>query len=101
MSRLIEEMHELAKGMYASGVIDECRMQEHEALYRIAQTPKYTGAQVKEIRTRLNLSESRFAGIIKTTERTVRAWESGARNPAGVFCLVLDLLNRKGLEALS
>ncbi len=89
MSRIIEEMHELAKDMYAAGVIDKHRMLEHEALYRAARTPKYTGEEVKEIRTRL-----------KTTENTVRAWEEGRRKPNGTVCLLLDLLNRKGIDAL-
>ena len=100
MSRIIEEMHELAKDMYAAGVIDKHRMLEHEALYRAARTPKYTGEEVKEIRTRLNLSESLLASLIKTTENTVRAWEEGRRKPNGTVCLLLDLLNRKGIDAL-
>ncbi len=100
MSRLIEELHESVKEMHALGVVDKQGMQEFEVLYRAAQTPKYTGEQVKEIRTRLNLSESLLASLIRTTENTVRAWEEGRRKPNGTVCLLLDLLNRKGIDAL-
>lgn len=100
MSRLIEELHELSKDMYAAGVIDKNRMLEHEALYRAALASEYTGEQIKEIRDRLNLSQTGFASIISTSKSTVRAWEEGKRKPRGPVCLLLDLLNRKGLDAL-
>lgn len=100
MSRIIEEMHETAKGLHASGVIDKRRMREYEALYRANNIPKYTGEDVKRLRGRLNVSQSALAIIINTSANTVRAWELGTKKPSGTSCLLLDLLHRKGIEAL-
>ena len=100
MSRIIEEMHETAKGLHASGVIDKRRMLEYEALYRANHVPQYTGEKVKALRGRLNMSQSALANIINTSTNTVSAWESGAKKPSGTSCLLLDILNRKGIEAL-
>ena len=98
-SRLIEEMRETAQGMQKAGLIDARRMREYEALYRASQVPQYTGDSVKELRTRLNISQTVLARVINTSAATVRAWEAGTKKPGGPSCKLLELLNRKGLEA--
>ncbi len=100
MSRIIDEMHETARGLHASGVIDKRRMLEYEALYRANHVPQFTGDQVKALRGRLNMSQSALAIIINTSVNTIRAWELNAKKPGGASCLLLDILNRKGIEAL-
>lgn len=40
MGRIIEEMHETAKSLHASGVIDKRRMRGYEALYRADHIPR-------------------------------------------------------------
>jgi len=40
-----------------------------------------------------------LAGIINTSAATVRAWEAGTKKPGGPSCKLLELLDRKGLEA--
>lgn len=99
-SRIIEEMQETAEGLFAAGLIDKRRMREYEALYRAHKTPKYDGAKVKELRSRLNVSQAVLAVIINTSAATVRAWEAGTKNPGGPSCKLLEILDRKGLEAL-
>ena len=100
-SRIIEEMHETARGLHKTGIIDARRMREHETLYLATQVPKYTGEKVKELRTRLNISQTVLACVINTSAATVRAWEAGMKNPGGPSCRLLELLDRKGLEAFS
>ena len=99
-SRIIEEMHETIQGLHAGGLIDERRMREFEALYRAHQVPQYTGDRVKELRIRLLVSQAALAIIINTSAHTVRAWEAGKKKPGGQSCLLLDILDRKGIEAL-
>ena len=99
-SRIIEEMHETIQGLHAGGLIDEPRMREFEALYRANQVPQYTGESVKELRARLRVSQAALAIIINTSAATVRAWEAGAKKPGGPSCKLLEILDRKGIEAL-
>ena len=99
-SRIIEEMRETALGLHAAGAIDKRRMMEHEAFYRANQVPQYTGENVKELRARLRVSQAALALIMNTSAATVRAWEAGAKKPGGPSCKLLELLERKGIEAL-
>ena len=99
-SRIIEEMRETALDLHAVGVIDKRRMREHEAFYRANQVPQYTGEHVKELRTRLHVSQAALAVIINTSAATVRAWEAGTKKPGGPSCKLLELLDRKGIESL-
>lgn len=99
-SRIIEEMHETIQGLHAGGLIDERRMRGLEALYRANHVPEYTGEKVKELRDRLQVSQTALAIIINTSAHTVRAWESGKKKPGGQSRLLLDILDRKGIEAL-
>ena len=99
-SRIIEEMRETMQGLHGGGLLDERRMREFEALYRTTQIPKYTGEEVKALRTRLQVSQAALGIIINTSAHTVRSWEAGTKKPGGQSCLLLDLLDRKGIEAL-
>ena len=99
-SRIITEMHQTMQRLHTGGLIDERRMRELEALYRANQVPEYTGDKVKELRDRLQVSQAALAIIINTSAATVRAWEAGTKNPGGPSCKLLEMLDRKGLEAL-
>lgn len=69
-----------------------------EALYAASQTPEYTGKDVKELRSRLNVSQSVLAALINTSASAVRAWEAGTKKPGGPSNKLLQLLDTKGLE---
>ncbi len=99
-SRISDEMHGTAQDLFTCGFIDKRRMDEHEALFRAHQVPQYTAESVKDLRHRLNISQSVLAAIINTSAATVRAWEAGSKQPGGPSCKLLDLLDRKGVEAL-
>jgi putative transcriptional regulator len=96
----MEEMYEAACELHEAGFIDKRRMSEHEALYRANQVPQYTSDTVKALRNRLNVSQSVLATIINTSAATVRSWEAGTKKPGGPTCKLLDVLDRKGIEAL-
>lgn len=96
-SRMLQEALETAQGLHRSGVIDMRRMHEYEAL--CVPVPKFTGEDVKELRSRINVSQSVLAQLINTSTSTVRAWETGQKNPGGPSCKLLDILNRKGIDA--
>ena len=99
-SRILDEMHGTAQDLFAGGFIDKRRMDEHEALFQAHQVPQYTAETVKGLRQRLNISQSVLAAVINTSAATVRAWEAGVKKPGGPSCKLLDLLERKGVEAL-
>ena len=61
-------------------------------IIKILPLPKYTGVQVKEIRNRLDLTQSVFAELMGVSAKTVEAWEAGKNIPNGPAQRMLDLL---------
>ena len=96
-SRLSEEMYETVQDMYACGLIDKRRFEEYQALHAASETPKYTGEEVKALRSRLNVSQSVLAALINPSPAAVRAWEGGTKKPGGPSNKLLHLLDQKGL----
>jgi putative transcriptional regulator len=48
---------------------------------REKRTPRYSGEDVKRIRTKLGLSQNGMALALGVSKRTVEAWESGRISP--------------------
>jgi putative transcriptional regulator len=55
---------------------------------------KYSDPDVKAIRERLDLSQSRFAAIIGVSVRTLQGWEQGRREPEGPAKALLRVVDR-------
>jgi len=49
---------------------------------------------VKDIRERLDLSQSEFARLIKVSVRTLQNWEQGNRRPTGPAEVLLELVGK-------
>jgi len=47
---------------------------------------------IKEIRSRINLSQSVFAKLLNVSPSSVRQWEQGKRTPSGSTKILLELL---------
>lgn len=55
----------------------------------------YKIADVKAIRTKLNVSQKELAAAINVSVDTVKSWEQRRRNPTGLASKVLNLLSRE------
>jgi putative transcriptional regulator len=98
-SRILDEMHETARGLHAAGLIDKRRMLEYDALC-LAPVPEYSSEKIRALRERHKLSQAVLASVLNTSLSTVRQWEIGKKHPSGPSLKLLNLLDRKGLEAL-
>jgi len=63
-------------------------------------TANRSKVQTKGIRTKLNLSQPVFAAVQNVTLSTVVQWEGGKKHPRGTSLKLLNLADRKGLEAI-
>ena len=79
----VQEMDEIAKGK--TGASRSFKFQEPE---------------VKAIRERVGLSQTRFAGLIGVSKRTLENWEQGRRHPTGPARALLRLLDKDPEYAL-
>lgn len=98
-SPLLQAVHDTAADLDRHGFIDKRRMQKIEALC-MAPVPDYDSARIRALRERLQLSQSVLAALLNTSDSTVRKWEQGDKSPSGPSLKLLNLLDRKGLDAV-
>lgn len=98
-TRLLDEVHEMATDLHSAALIDKRRMEEFDALCHLG-VPDMSPAQIRALRARANVSQAVFAAILNTSVSTIQKWEVGDKSPSGPSLKLLDLLARKGLEAL-
>jgi len=96
---ILYAVHETASDLYSVGFIDKKRMLKYDTLC-LAAVPTYDAQQVRELRNQHKLSQSVFASLLNTSLSTVRQWEIGEKHPSGPSRKLLNILERKGLEAL-
>ena len=61
----------------------------HEGKTSASRVTKFSIADVKAIRAKLNVSQQEFAEALGTSIDTVKSWESQRRNPTGLAAKVL------------
>ncbi|MDO8348532.1 MAG: helix-turn-helix domain-containing protein [Rugosibacter sp.] len=98
-SRLFEAVHETASDLHRLGFIDKRKMNKFDALC-LSPVPEYDSQKIRALRDQLHLSQAVLAAVLNTSLSTVRKWEVGDKHPSGPSLKLLDLLDRKGLEAV-
>ncbi len=99
-SPILDAVHETARGLHDAGVMSETTMREFDALC-LPPVKKYTAVEIKRIRSRHNVSQPVFAAYLNVTKSTVAQWEQGEKKPRGPSLKLLELVDRKGLMALT
>jgi putative transcriptional regulator len=98
-SRVLEAVHETARDLHRLGFIDKRKMRRFDALC-LDPVPAYGSDEIRALRDHLKLSQAVFAAVLNTSLSTVRKWEIGDKRPSGPSLKLLNLLDRKGLEAV-
>jgi len=97
---ILKSVHETANGLHKAGAMDEVTMREFDALC-LPPVKNFTPAQIKRLRRRYKASQSVFAAYLNTSPSTVQKWEQGQKKPNGPSLKLLNIVDEKGLEALS
>jgi putative transcriptional regulator len=98
-SRILEAVHETASDFRRLGFIDKRNMNKFDALC-LEPVPEYDSQKIRALRDHLQLSQAVLAAVLNTSLSTVRKWEVGDKHPSGPSLKLLNLLDRKGLEAV-
>ena len=98
-NRILEEIHETARGLNDAGLISKRRMGEFDALCHL-DVEYMSPTKIKRLRKKTNVSQAVFAAVLNTSLSTVQKWEIGDKKPSGPSLKLLNLIERKGLEAL-
>jgi len=96
---ILGAVHETAQGLAKAGVMDTVTLREFDALC-LPPVRLYTAEEIRDIRLRNKASQAVFAAYLNTSLSTVQKWEQGQKRPRGPSLKLLDLVDRKGLEAL-
>ncbi len=99
MSKILKAVHETARGLHASGGMSDLTMREFDALC-LPPVPEFTSTQVTKIRRKVKASQAVFGAFMNVRKSTVAAWNRDQK-PSGAAAKLLDLIDRKGLEALT
>ena len=97
--KILDTVHKTASGLHKAGVMGARTMREFDALC-LPPVKELTATQIKRLRTNNNASQAVFAAYLNTSSSTVQKWEQGKKKPNGPSLKLLNLVRRKGLEAL-
>lgn len=81
-----------------SSLKDAFHHAEGKLTCRVTQLPEpikeISPAEIKKIRSSLNVSQAVFAAILNVPTKTAISWESGARRPSRAALRLLDVAKR-------
>ena len=103
-SRLMREMLAMSKDMHALGIMDEATY--HKITMRdVGKTDTslpapFTGEEIRRLREQSHMSQAVFARCLNLTVGYVSQLERGAKRPSGPALALLDVIRRKGIEAI-
>jgi putative transcriptional regulator len=98
-SRIFDSVHDTAQGLHDAGVMDRVTLRKFDALC-LAPVEELSPTRIREIRRREKVSQQVFALYLNASPSSVRQWEQGEKRPSGPSLKLLNLVARKGLDAL-
>lgn len=99
-SRILDEIHESAHGFHRIGLIDDVTLKEFDALC-LPPVKQYSPKEIKALRERCRVSQGVFAAFLNVGKTTVAQWEQGVKKPGNSSRKLLDIVDRKGIDALA
>ncbi len=97
--RIFEAVHETAGDLHRLGFIDKRKMRKFDALC-LDPIPQYDSEKIRALHDHLQVSQAVLAAVLNASLSTVRKWEAGDKHPSGPSLKLLNLLDRKGLQAV-
>ncbi|MDP3695008.1 MAG: helix-turn-helix domain-containing protein [Desulfocapsaceae bacterium] len=96
---IIKSITSTVKDLNKSGLVDDITMRNIENLC-LSDVQEYTPDEIASIRKKFRLSQAALASIFNISPSTVQKWERGNKKPTGASKKLLDIIDRKGIEAL-
>jgi putative transcriptional regulator len=102
ISRLTEALLETADDMRKGGLIDEATHDKITLRHLTGspEIPPLSPAEIKTLREKANMSQAVFAKHLNLTTGYVSQLERGAKRPTGAALLLLNVIRRKGIQAI-
>jgi putative transcriptional regulator len=102
--RFTREMTETAAGLHAIGVMDgeayKLTMRDLNRTPLAETVAPLTGDDIKALREQAHMSQAVFARFLHLTVDHISKLERGAKRPTGPALVLLNVIRRKGIEAI-
>ena len=103
-SRLTEELLEMADDMHRLGILNDAAHRKitlrHLDVQALPTAEPMSGEEIRSLRERAHLSQAVFARYLNLTVGYVSQLERGTKQPKGPALALLNVIRRKGLEAI-
>ena len=102
-SRLTRELLEMSRDMVTSGIMDPVGFEKITKRHLAAGEPALhdlSGQDIRALREKANLSQAVFARYLNLTTGYVSQLERGAKRPTGPALVLLNVIRRKGIDAI-
>src|SRR5882762_5383651 len=103
-SRLAKALLETAEGMRKSGLLDRSTYDKitlrHLGPEDTPEVAPITAEQIRAMRERAKMSQAVFARYLNLTVGYVSQLERGTKQPTGAALALLNVIKRKGIEAI-
>ncbi|KAB0670332.1 DNA-binding transcriptional regulator [Oryzomonas sagensis] len=99
-STALAALHESMQDLHDIGAVDQRTMRKFDESCLIP-VAEFAPDEIIETRNRAGVSQAVFAHYLNVSVGSVSKWERGEKHPSGPALKLLDLVRRKGLEALA
>ncbi len=98
-SDVFRSIHSIAEDLHSIGAIDKATMREFDRSCLTEIEPLEPEA-IRRIRGKAGMSQAIFALTLNVTPSLVSQWERGEKKPSGPSLKLLNLADKKGVEAI-
>ena len=103
-SRLAEAILEMAGDQHGIGLMDDSTYEKITLRdlgpKQLSVAQPISAEEIRELREKANLSQAAFARFLNLTTGYVSQLERGVKRPSGPALTLLNVIRRKGLEAI-
>jgi putative transcriptional regulator len=103
-SRLTQALLETAKDMKDAGLLGKTNYEKitmrHLKLEDKTKIEPLTGKDIRMIREQAHMSQAVFARYLNLTVGYISQLERGSKRPIGAALVLLNVIHRKGIEAI-
>ena len=104
MNRVAEAILEMADDQLRLGLIDKTEHEKitirHMGVRGLGMSMPISGDEIRSMREQAHMSQAAFARILNLTVGYVSQLERGIRKPTGPALSLLNVIRRKGVEAI-
>lgn len=98
-SDVLRSVHLAAEDLYAIGAIDKSTMRRFDQTC-LTEVNDLDPQAIRRIRNKAKMSQAIFALTLNVTPSLVSQWERGEKKPSGPSLKLLNLADKKGVEAI-